>query len=236
MTEQTGTIEADMAAFGMTMPPDFPRATYLKIELHCRPRIPPDGPLKPGWDQYAFAWNAIRYRFRAMADHDDLFRASIGAAGHELRYVQERELFEFFASGFSCLETCAYGLCFLGSIDNAATFDTRKPRDVTLTTFTSTLEKLHPTLPLTQRLIGLRTDPAFSDWKECRHVLTHRGAPGRIIEASVGGPPRPPDDDIWKLREIPLNDRTTLSRRQWLAATLDSVLRDAEPFVASVIH
>jgi hypothetical protein len=96
MTEQTGTFDADMAAFGMTMPPDFPRATYLKIELHCRPRISPDGPQKPAWDQYAFAWNA-------------------------------------------------------------------------------------------------------------------------------------------KLREIPLNDRATLSRRQWLASTLDGILRDAETFVVGVL-
>jgi hypothetical protein len=177
------------------------------------------------WDEYMAAWNAVAYRFHAMAEHDENFRTSLSTKGFDDRYVQERELFGFFVTGLSAIEAFGYGLHFLLSIAYPANFPVDKRRDITIPLTTRCLQATKPDEPLTSCLHSLLDNQKFKDWKEIRDILAHRGAPGRII--SLGSP----EGDIWKLKNIQISLDLTRGNRSWLAGNLGELFDKAWLFV-----
>lgn len=55
-----------------------------------------------------------------------------------------------------------------------------------------------------------------------RNVLAHRAHPARAF--TVGGPTN------WQLDDIPIDEKTTSVRREWLAANVLSLLESASTF------
>jgi len=55
---------------GLLMPSDFPIGGYQAVHLKIAPHATNN---KPVYDQFAGAWNAITYRYKAFAEYDDLF-------------------------------------------------------------------------------------------------------------------------------------------------------------------
>lgn len=225
-----------LTTIGISMPADFPARDHEAIHEHCKPKMTPNPPLATHWSEYSAAWNAIAYRFRAVADHDEEFKAAITRQEHSDRYRQERELFNFFVSGLSTIETFAYGLYFLASATRPIEFPINKPRSITLTATARQFANTFPTCAITSRLAAVEKDSAFEEWRDIRNILAHRCSPGRILHLSVGGPPTNPNaNDIWRLNNISLNSDTTGLRRQWLSQTLGGLLADARVFVEQEI-
>src|SRR5437763_13200806 len=108
---------------GLEMPQDFPTDPYNAV--HDSINSWPNRPDVP-WLEYALAWNAVAYRFQALADHCDTFTASVNRAGGapsmSERYVQERELFNFFSNGLAAIESFFYGLYAIASMLDPAKF------------------------------------------------------------------------------------------------------------------
>lgn len=211
------------------MPGDFAAAPYEAIHrrMDTKKDTHPDS-----WAQYAGAWNAIVYRFRSCADHDRAFTKSVKRSGSAPpqpgRYIQERELFDFFMNGLAAIESFCYGLFVIASIVDAQNFPIRTPADMRSINPENTARQFATAFPaelITTALQQMLNEQNFKDWKEIRNILVHRAAPGRTILLST----RRTLNDLW-LKGIPINRNTTASRRQWLAGTLNSLLVAAEVF------
>jgi hypothetical protein len=212
---------------GICMPKDFPQKLYEEIHSHCQPRMTPEPPNGERWNEYMAAWNAVAYRFRAVADHDEAFVLALFPDTHENRYKQEKELFGFFVSGLSVLESFSYGLYFLASLVASQHFPIQKRQEITLKVTGQCFDRAFPKKPITLCLHSLLNEVTYLEWKRIRNTLAHRCAPGRNIP--FGGSSS--QDDIWKLENIPLNRNITATRRRWLAVVLSNLLDEACFFV-----
>lgn len=211
---------------GLVMPPDFPTAQYEAIHksLNKKASAEPER-----YQQFAAAWNAVSYRYLAMAEDGETFSLSLkGAGAHPSpgeRYNQERALFGFFTNGFSVFEASFYGLFAIGAFLKAEQFPLSTAKDqqaVSPINTKSALTRAFPGHPLLTAITALFDDVAYREWREIRNVLTHRAAPGRTFYVTLEGSEAIPDK--WKLLDIPLDDQTTPLRRTKLAALLGGLL------------
>jgi hypothetical protein len=125
--------------------------------------------------------NGLVYRFRACDEHRSRVTVSLGDTSppQPKRYEQERDLFAFYAEGLSALGCFYYGLYFVGTHADAATFPlSANPRDVTPKRVTPIFEAAYAGEQLTKTLRTV-DDVEFKAWSDVRNYLSHRGAPGR---------------------------------------------------------
>ena len=194
------------------------------------------------WSQYSGAWNALAYRFRSCAEHDEAFAASIRREASQTEtYIQERELFGFFVTGWSAIESLFYALYAIGAMLNRQRFPIIRPEDMRAINPKNTASKFNKAFksdPLTEVLRHTTSRQEYKDWKEIRNVLLHRIAPSRShnIRIEIDGDPLTIEKAYTRgvswWEGIPLDDTTTAARRKWLAATLVDVLKAAATFTA----
>ncbi len=159
------------------MPSDFPTEHYVSINQRA-------GTHKAGQDHFAGAWNAVAYRFDAVNEYHTALTTSLdssryGVVGPE-RSRQERNLFGFFSNGFSVFEAAFYGLYSLGALVCAPGFPIATPKEqkrIGPSFTTIQIQKAFPGDPILEVITSVTTDPAYVEWSEVRHVLTHRAAP-----------------------------------------------------------
>jgi hypothetical protein len=108
---------APLSTTGLSMPSDFPVADYDSVHKKVQPHAQTAADI---YEQFGGAWNALSYRFLAVAEYEAAFDASLTSVGSSPvpteRYRQERDLFGFFSNGFAVLETAFYGLFSLGAL------------------------------------------------------------------------------------------------------------------------
>jgi hypothetical protein len=220
---------------GLIMPPDFPVEPYesiLQMTLKHRESAP------DAWSEFASGWNALCWRYRAAAEHDEAFSFSVQRDGPgpepEARYRQEDQLFTFFVAGLSTLEAFAYGTWAMvwASGDAAFALSTEDERkEVKLATLRRQLEPEYSATSLAGAVREL-VDPenaAYKEWTRLRNTLAHRGSPGRHHQTS--GPTGWARTEIaGETTEIELGIETTARRRAWLATTLGELLQAAALF------
>jgi len=179
----------------------------------------------------------MAFRFLCCAEHDDSFTGSVQRSGTAPampeRYIQERELFAFFVTGLSAVESfhfaahaiaaCVQPLAFPMSTDEEL-------RQLTIGTIATRFAAVFPGDPLTVAMTTLRADKELSDWQSIRNILAHRLAPGRTHYARVGGSPAGLESTTW-LKGIPIDLATTASRRSWLAGVITDMVQAADGFV-----
>jgi hypothetical protein len=224
---------------GLEMPDDFPADAYEAVHrtVCARPAKSP-----ATWREYAGAWNAVAYRFKSLADHDEAFTASIRRVSSTPlpsdRHIQERELFNFFTNGLATIESFCYGLFGIASMMDSANFPMVTFDDKKKVTPRKTAEKFATHFKgegITAVLQRVVADPDFERWEGLRNILSHRVALGRAItafgeatwenvELKVGGTPGP--------EKMNIDANTTASRRQWLAGSLRDLLAEAEAWCA----
>jgi hypothetical protein len=185
--------------------------------------------------QWAGAWNAVVYRFMSCAEHDEQFTSSVAKSGasprQPERYIQDRELFEFFVSGLASFEAFHYALFAIGSIVSPAHFPFASGGDfkrVTTAIVLKTYRTAFPMESLTSSLHRWQSDKVIIQWNEIRNILVHRALPGRTFFA--GG-----EEDgltLWS-NGISIDQTTTSSRRKWLANALTHLLQEAQQFTLS---
>ena len=140
---------------GLLMPSDFPIGGYQAIHLKIAPHATRDQPV---YDQFAGAWNAITYQYKAFAEYENLFGQSISKYGAgppaEERYHQERDLFGFFSNGFSTFEAFFYGAFAAGSILQPKHFPIATPQDQRQITAAKTITAYRAAFPRDAFIIG----------------------------------------------------------------------------------
>jgi hypothetical protein len=188
------------------------------------------------WQQWLSAWIGIAYRFRSCAEHDQAFAESVSKYGDNPsqpeNYHQDRELFGFFVSGLSAIESTCYGLFAVGSILDFNNFPLTTEQHMRNATTTKTVQQFAVSFPndgITAALQRIMSEQPYTDWKAVRNTLAHRTNPGRIIYASTVGPPKTVE---WMLQNIPIDNTSTASRRRWLADSLRYLLTEADNFTA----
>jgi len=223
-----------LSTIGLQMPEDFSISSYESIHQRVCSNSKTES---NSWIEYAGAWNAIAYRFLALTDHGKAFTESIKRAGdappQPERYIQERELFAFFVNGLATIESFCYGLFAIASMVNQIDFPIATQKDLKLINpekTTTQFKKAFAGKGITDALAQLIDSQDYGDWKDIRNVLAHRSAPGRIFYASTHPPTQAA---LWKIG-IQLDDRTTESRREWLAKTLSTLLQDADSFTKEI--
>jgi len=82
-----------------------------------------------------------------------------------------------------------------------------------------------PDAAVTERLGGLRKEPAFDEWIEIRNYLSHRSTPGRTFFRGTGSPD--PPALWWKLK---IDEELTSARLTWLVKALADLLQAAKTF------
>ena len=225
-----------LSTIGIVMPQDFEVVSYEAVHSRAvaRKEACPES-----YDQFAGAWRAVAYRFRSCTEHDLAFTESIRRAGDAPpspeRHIQERELFCFFVAGLAVIESFYYGMFAIASMLDSANFPVATPSDLRSISPRKTVERFGECFreeTLTVALKRIIDDDVYREWKEIRNILTHRTVPGRIIYASVGSAKRPPPPAQWKIG-IQLDESTTGARREWLAQTVNALLREADKFTAN---
>jgi hypothetical protein len=112
-----------LSTTGCVMPSDFNVAAYEAVHQRVSANSHRN---QDAWEQYAGAWNGVAYRFLACAESDIAFTTSIRQAGDTPppleRYLQERELFNFFVTGLASIESLCFGLSAIGSMLAPAKF------------------------------------------------------------------------------------------------------------------
>jgi hypothetical protein len=213
---------------GYPVPDDFPAADYDLIHTKVATRS-----AESVFWEYAFAWNAVAYRFTQMADHDETYRRTLTDSGdpYVVRYKQDKELFGFFMAGLSALEAFFYAMHSVAGLADPIGFPMASESDRKCVGITLTKDRFacrFPTEPLTQAMASLGCDPSLKQWKKVRNLLVHRQAPGRFVSASSVGQPPP---DKWRLEGLTLDTDLTSSRRGWLSQVLTSLMACGLEFV-----
>lgn len=226
------------------MPKDFASAPYEAISsrVSARNQTHPDS-----WTQFAAAWNSVRYRFLSCTEHSEAFTKAIKEAGtpgvtpqtENSWYTQQKELFGFFVTGITTIECLCYGLFAVGSILNAQQFPIATPNDLRAIKARSTTRKFTIVFPnevVSSALQQVTNSQEFKDWGEVRHVLIHRGLPGRIISLTLGGDEPQYGGTQWGQglwgQGISINEHTTASRWRWLTETVRNLLIAADAFTS----
>ncbi|HLN32470.1 MAG TPA: hypothetical protein VK395_32380 [Gemmataceae bacterium] len=115
---------------GIMIADDFPVDLYHTIHFRvCLKR----GNHSTATHEYSGSWNSVAYRFRACAEHGNAFIKSVRRAGESprfaQRFVQERELFNFFVNGISSIETFYYSMFAIASMMSPPAFPLTSHRD-----------------------------------------------------------------------------------------------------------
>ncbi len=216
---------------GLAMPGDFPVAALESI--HSR-AFALRGTHAEIYEHFASAWNAVAYRFLAVAEYEIEFTASLSihSADATLRHQQEKQLFGFFSNGFSVFEAAFYGLFSLGSLQSPSEFPIATSKDqqrISPSTTMSALKLAFPSSPLNAALNSITNDPAYLEWREIRNVLTHRAAPGRRFHAHLGGKDFSIPDQ-WKLKDISLDVDMAPTKRAHLSRLLNRFADEVDVF------
>ena len=218
---------------GIDVPSDFPTAAYFTIATFVRAIEQQTMLDNLATLQFWGAWSGIAYRATACYAHDEAFTASVRHLGvsppSSERQSQEMNLFNFFANGWSTLE------CF-GSATAALSSVAQRQRDVMadpsravrlpLSEIAKRFIKRWPDEPLSSRLRTLTSSHAYRDFRHARNVLTHRAHPGRTFSISD----LHDSTALWTTLDVPIDEGTTRTRRQWLATELTALLEGLSTF------
>ncbi|PYS67507.1 MAG: hypothetical protein DMF69_22825 [Acidobacteria bacterium] len=151
--------------------------------------------------------------------------------------MQERELFGFFVTGLSVLESIAYSVFALCSMVNAQAFAMQNAQDRRRVSLAETEKRLLANFPGEQLTSDFRScfaDTEFQQWKDIRNTLAHRTSPRRLYRqtVSVGAP----NTSItswaaeWPDFGLSLATSTTVDRRIWSANWTSEFLKAANKF------
>ncbi|MHB8814964.1 MAG: hypothetical protein ACYDAE_17065 [Steroidobacteraceae bacterium] len=221
------------------LPPNFPLTDYNAIHQRVAPLQPR---LPEPFKQYAGAWNAVAYRYRAAAEALGALRAALAATDPEGRYAQELGLFGFFANSVAALDGLAYGVHAIGAMAAQASFplDAKALRAITLATVARTYVETFRDERLGSTLASIASDAVFVELSEIRNALSHRSASNRKITLATGNVPSAPDCwvlDYLQLRNglesVEISDAAMARYVDWLSGQLGAAFADTFLFVSA---
>lgn len=168
-----------LTSVGFTMPPDFPAKAHDKVHS-CLAKHKETNPVQ--WTSFALGWNGVAYRYRASAEYDEEFTASVAVStspAPEERYRQGKALFGFFVNAVSVIECFFYSANCMASILKPKIFPLSKSGDLMIypDEVQQRFDAEFPDDRLSKYMSRCIGDPIYKKMKAIRDVLTHRGAP-----------------------------------------------------------
>ena len=229
------------ASLGFQMSLDFPMKSYKKVN-ECLTKHKDSHPIQ--WRSFGLGWNGVAYRYRAMTEYDKEFTKSVKSFGNspqpEVRYEQGRALFGFFVNAVSTIECFFYATYCIASFLKPCDFSIQDPKALKSVSPANVeaLFKVHfPKDALTTQMTKCVSEPAHTQIRDMRDVLSHRGMLPRNFYA--GGerdgmatiPINPKDSpDIWKY-DLPITEVTTALYRRWLCDNLTKLSQATDKFL-----
>lgn len=152
-----------------------------------------------------------------------------GEVTNEDRYQQQRLLLGFFVNAQSAVESCCFGIYYIGCMRNPTAFSLDE-RDVNPGAAYSNFVAEYPGSDLTHKLGNLRKDRTWKGIKHIRRILLHRMHPGLTTYMSaVGAPPPPPAE--WTGQGVVLQPALVNEPRTWLATAISELVGATLSFV-----
>ena len=220
-------------------PPDFPTAG---LETAYRECIDLMGAQTPPVLFMGQGLKGIAYRFRALAEYDEIFTESFIMQGSapplDDHFRQETALFGFFTTGLSCLESLFFAMHAMASHYESQTFrlDNDTLKNVTPQSVRCRFKQCWPNSDLTLEMNDIVDSPEFKNWKDVRNILSHRGVAPRNIKVGINFP----INSDWQLEAAgvdntneELTQSTTGTRRAWLADHLAKMTNAFSKFCQS---
>lgn len=229
---------SQLTTVGFEPPVDFPVEPYEKVHL-CLTKYKDLN--KAQWHLFALGWNGLAYRYRALAECDQAFTASIKLSASpipEVRYEQGKSFFGFFTNSVSAVSSFFFSMYCVASILDVNNFPVTRPED--LNVYPKDVEDRF------QRYFGGETLQKNMTWclkesmywklNDIHRVLMHRGMPprrfhkgGDLHDKTTMPSNLPASSDKWKL-DLPVDESSTNSHRQWLSNALDRLVSSAADF------
>ncbi len=221
---------AVLPSVGFKMPPDFPSDLYANVSSAL---LKYKDTHRSQWISFGLGWKGIAYHYRASFEYDDQFTTSVIQYSNspipEERYNQGKALFGFFANATSDIECFFYSCYCIASILKPVDFsivDADKLRSIYPSSVKAKFQTFFPTDFIAVMMDECIKDASYIKMGEVRDVLTHRGMPPRSFYrgGDRDGMATIPDNikapvDQW-LRDLPIDEKTTASRRIWLTDAL----------------
>jgi hypothetical protein len=220
----------------MGFPPTFPIAAYDAVGDHIRKYA-----VSREWKAWAMGWKGVAYRYRAaFEDHEAFVAALHPPEDGDQRFRQERSFYGLLTNGMSVISCCSYAVYAMVSLVAPTVFPIATAKDLRF--YPEDVARKLASAPspfqtdaITVALTNCIQDAQYSEMKELRNALDHRGMPGRLRE--LGGPDYIPSNlqdlpDQWM---VDLRFDTPMSQRllDWLTAQLTSLLGAAASFGAT---
>jgi hypothetical protein len=230
--------DTKLTSVGISMPPEFPAETYNKVHS-CLIRYGNTHRSQLMW--FSLGWNGLAYRYRALVDYDEEFTISVKISKSpppEELYKQEKALFGFFVNALSTIECFFYSAHCMASILNPGAFPISRSKDLRFYA-ENVATRFNTNFPgdcLSVEMGLCLDEPTYKEMKDMRDVIAHRGGPPRKFY--VGGDrngmatmPKNIKDpsDQWQF-DLPVDEKTTVSRRQWLDNMLNKLISAANDF------
>jgi hypothetical protein len=224
-----------LAINSYTMPADFPADAFENVfeaaQRHSESQ---------SHGHFIGAWNAVSYRYVALAEYDKSFTSSIkkhgvAPASGQARYEQERDLFGFAGNAYSAFDAFYYAMFAIGAFVEPKIFVLATAADeskVNITTTHRKYEEAFPSNPILAAFKKFSDDPDRVQLSQVRNMLTHRAAPPRAFQLTVGSKDAGPTAQITRVN-LELNKNTTSLLRKNVSRLLVSCVKAAETFVAA---
>jgi hypothetical protein len=217
---------------GVSVPSSFPSKHYKAIDKRVTGKK--DDNLK-AWNEYAGAWKALAYRYKSCEEYNKKFSDSISSAGSSPqfceRYKQERDLFNFFVTGLSVIDSLFYGLYAIASFINPEIFPISDQKDLRNIKPESTKDKYKKVFAgekITEFIQKLISNKEYSEWKEVRNILAHRVSPPRHFYNGGDN-----NGKVYWLNEILIDENTTSTKYNWLTDQISKTLSIFDNFTES---
>lgn len=236
---------------GLTYLADFPADQYEAVQTATKRFSVTDAGNAPpvAWREWASAWNALQYRYHSCNSHNLAFSKVIekDGASHDDLFIQDRELFGFFVTELSTLESFCYAAYALGSLVRSTDFPiaTNVDRKNICIALTATkFKNLYPNKRISKALDLLQNSEQLQVLRDVRNVMAHRTVPPKIVNVHVTIGPESPlqqpnttvaiiDDSRCKTNgthKIQIDDQTTRVSWQWLAGEITELVEGAADF------
>lgn len=220
-----------LVSVGLDAPPDFPADRYNECHLVAEQRRATHAEMT----EFRGAWNAVAYRFQAMAEAGDAFAKALEIHGAhpppKERYEQESYLSTFFSSGFATFESAFYGLYALGTMVKGSSLLLATAKDkqsVSPSRVHTAFSKAFAGDGSLAAIDAVLNDIEFRTFRETRNILTHRTAPGRLMYVGIGGDKDLPTE--WKLNNMPIDKTIATQGRSNVAKLLTTIVEISASF------
>jgi hypothetical protein len=219
---------------GLEMPTGFNTEIYRLIQEMIQPLFESNQQVRI---EFVGAWNAIQYRFLSCYESSTIFTESMKLYGdapvQQQRYIQEKELFNFFANGLSVLESFYYASFAVGNLIDPKTFPMESEGDLKNINPNNSANKFIEVFSTSKLAIYSKQvidSEEFKHWRNVRNSLMHRVAPPRLIYAGTSNRTYPPAK--WVQLEVELDESTTKDRIIWLVNTINSLMSELYSFLS----